>query len=186
MTDETNLTSRKLVRDLMTVGVPTCPPHTPIVDLTRLMLEKNWEAVIVLEGEEGHAIGVVSQDELIKAYEREDARSLMVEDVMRESVPQIPPDIPLTAAAQIMQDKGVRVLFLMHHAGGIGYPAAMISYQHFLRHLIAQDSDDLHDLGIHAERQSPLEAFIQKRDAARRQARSGSSLKEGDHEPELR
>ena len=60
----------------MTVGVPTCPPHTPIVDLTRLMLEKNWEAVIVLEGEEGHAIGVVSQDELVKAYEREDARTL--------------------------------------------------------------------------------------------------------------
>ena len=64
MANETNLTERKLVRDLMTVGVPTCPPHTPIVDLTRLMLEKNWEAVVVLDGEEGHALGVVSQDEI--------------------------------------------------------------------------------------------------------------------------
>ena len=72
MTDEMNQSERKLVRDLMTVGVPTCPPHTPIVDLTRLMLEKNWEAVVVLDGEEGHAIGVVGQDELMKAYERED------------------------------------------------------------------------------------------------------------------
>ena len=46
-----DLTTRKLVRDLMTVGVPTCPPTTPLVDLTRLMLEKNWEAVVVLDGE---------------------------------------------------------------------------------------------------------------------------------------
>ena len=53
MTDETNLTSRKLVRDLMTVGVPTCPPTTLLVELVRLMLEKNWEAVVVLDGDEG-------------------------------------------------------------------------------------------------------------------------------------
>jgi len=75
------------------------------LELTRLMLEKNWEAVIVLDGEEGHALGVVSQDELVKAYEREDARSLMVEDVMREGVPQIPPDIPL--AARVVAKGGV-------------------------------------------------------------------------------
>jgi len=172
MTDETNLTPRKLVRDLMTVGVPTCPPHTPIVDLTRLMLEKNWEAVIVLDGEEGHALGVVSQDELVKAYEREDARSLLVEDVMRESVPQIPPDIPLTVAAQMMLDQHVRAFFLMHNAAGVTYPAAMITYQHILRHLAAQSDDELKDMGIAAARRAPLEQFIERRDAAKKAADS--------------
>ena len=172
MTDEPNLTPRKLVRDLMTVGVPTCPPHTPIVDLTRLMLEKNWEAVIVLDGEEGHAIGVVSQDELIKAYEREDAGSLLVEDVMHEGVPQIPPDIPLSVAAQMMLDQNVRAFFLMHNAAGVTYPAAMITYRHILRHLAAQSDDDLKDLVIAAARKAPLEQFIARRDAAKKAAES--------------
>ncbi|CAG0928279.1 hypothetical protein TFLX_00812 [Thermoflexales bacterium] len=172
MTDKTNLTPKNLVRDLMTVGVPTCPPHTPIVELTRLMLEQNWEAAIVLDGEEGHALGVVSQDELVKAYEREDARSLMVEDVMHEGVPQVPPDIPLTVAAQMMLDQNVRAFFLMHNAAGVTYPAAMLTYRHILRHLAAQSDDDLKDMGIAAARKAPLEQFIARRDAAKKAADS--------------
>jgi predicted transcriptional regulator len=166
MSDELFQT-RKLVRDLMTVGVPTCPLTTPLVDLTRLMLEKNWEAVIVLDDEEGHALGVVSQDELVKAYEREDARTLTAEQVMREGVPQIPPDIPLAVAAQMMIDQNVRAFFLMHNAAGVTYPAAMLTYRHILRHLAAQSADDLKDMGIAAARQAPLEQFIARRDAAK-------------------
>ncbi len=172
MANDTNLSERKLVRDLMTVGVPTCPPHTPIVDLVRLMLEKDWEAVVVLDGEEGHALGVVSQDELVKAYEREEARTLTAEQVMREGVPQIPPDIPLAAAAQMMLDQNVRAFFLMHHAGGVVYPAAMITYRHILRHLAARSDDELKDMGIAAARKAPLEQFIEKRDAAKKAAAS--------------
>jgi CBS domain-containing protein len=172
MPDKPSLTERKLVRDLMTVGVPTCPPHTPLVDLTRLMLEKNWEAVVVLDGDEGHAIGVVGQDELVKAYEREDVRSLMVEQVMHEGVPQIPPDVPLTVAAQMMLDQNVRAFFLMHNAAGVTYPAAMITYRHSLRHLAAQSDDELKDMGIAAARKAPLEQFIARRDAAKKAADS--------------
>ncbi len=58
----------------------------------------------------------------------------------------------------------------MHHAGGIEYPAAMLSYTHLLRHLAMESADDLSDLGIKADRESPLEAFYKRRDAARRQA----------------
>jgi CBS domain-containing protein len=171
-TNETNLSERKLVRDLMTVGVPTCPPTTPLVDLTRMMLEKNWEAVVVLDGDEGHAIGVVSQDEIVKAYEREEARTLTAEQVMHEGVPTIPPDILLTVAAQMMLDQHVRAFFLMHNAGGIIYPAAYITYRHILLHLAAQSNADLNDMGIAAARQSPLEQFIARRDAAKRAADS--------------
>ena len=172
MTEEPTLTNRKLVRDLMTVGVPTCPPTTPLVDLVRLMLEKNWEAVVVLDGDEGHAIGVVSQDELVKAYEREDVRTLTAEQIMHEGVPTIPPDILLTVAAQMMLDQHVRAFFLMHNAGGIIYPAAYITYRHILRHLAAQSADDLNDMGIAAARQSPLDQFIARRDAAKKAAES--------------
>ena len=167
MSEEPTLTNRKLVRDLMTVGVPTCPPQTSIVELTRLMLEKNWEAVIVLDGDEGHAIGVVGQDEIVRAYERDDARALTAEQVMREGVPQVPPDIPLPVAAQMMLDQNVRAFFLMHNAAGVTYPAAMLTYQHILRHLAAQSDEDLKDMGIAAARKAPLQQFIERRDAAK-------------------
>lgn len=159
----------KLVRDLMTVGVATCPPDTPVVDIARFLLEKGLEGMVVLD-QDGQAVGVVSREELVKAYTRDNVHDLVAEDVMAEGMHEVPPDIPLTAAAQLMQDMGTRIVFLTHNANGIIYPAAMLSYRHFLRHLAAEDDTELRDLGIKAERRSPIEIFIEKRDAARRQA----------------
>jgi CBS domain-containing protein len=157
----------QLVRDLMTVGVATCAPAMPIVDIAHLLLTNDLESVVVLD-QEGHAIGVVSHAELVAVYAAGEWQALTAEDIMRDGVPQLPPDIPLTTAAQIMQDQGLRTVYLMHHAGGIAYPAAVLSYTHLLRHLAARDEDDLADLGIKASRRAPLDAFIERRDAARR------------------
>jgi CBS-domain-containing membrane protein len=162
--------SYQLVRDLMSVGVATCSPDTLICDIARLLAEKNLEAVVVLDPVEGNALGMVSQDELVSAYTQEDACSLRAEEIMQDMVPEVPPDIPLTVAAQIMQDQGVRALFIMHHAAGIEYPAAFISYRHLMRHLAAKEGEDLRDLGIQAERQSPLDVFFQRREEARKRA----------------
>jgi CBS domain-containing protein len=157
----------RLIRDLMTVGVLTCSPSTPAGDLARLLLEKGAEAVIVLDPTDGNALGMVSQAELVRVCASENAAQLTAEEIMREGVPQVPPDIPLEAAAQIMLDQGLRVLFLMHHAGGIVYPAGVLTFNHLLRMLAARSAEELHDLGIKASRQSPLEAYLQRRDAAR-------------------
>jgi predicted transcriptional regulator len=159
--------SARLVRDLMKVGVPTCSPDTPVPELARLLVEMNFEAVVVLNPEDGHAIGIVSQRELIEAYSREGGRGLTAEDVLVEGVPQTPADIPLEAAAQIMLDTGVRALFQIHHAGGIEYPAAMLTFNHLLRHLAAECDEELSDLGITARREAPLDAFFKRRDHAR-------------------
>jgi CBS domain-containing protein len=151
--------SPKLVRELMTVGVPTCPLDTQVTDLAAFMLGKHLEAVIVLD-ERGHAVGVVTQAELVQAYASDNYQELAAEAIMRVEVPQVPPDIPLTAAAQIMQD--------LNHAGGIEYPAALLTYSHLLRHISMKDADDLADLGIYADRKSPVELFLKRRDEARR------------------
>lgn len=165
MTEEAK-TTPELVRDLMTVGVATCLPETPVVDLARLFLEKEIEEIVVQE--EGNALGVVGQDELVRAYAEGKYKTLKAEEIMREGVPQVPPDIPLAAAAQVMLDRGGRALFLMHHAAGIEYPAAVVTYRHFLRHMAAKDVNELRDLGILADRQKPLDSFIQRRNAARK------------------
>jgi predicted transcriptional regulator len=175
--NSTNNFPPKLVRDLMSVGVLTCPPHTAVTDLARLFLEKEVEAVIVLD-DQGHAVGTVNRDELVRAYAHNEYQELTVEAIMRDGVVQAPPDIPLTAAAQIMQDYGVRALFLMHHAGGIEYPAAMLTYSHFLRHMAAGSEEELRDLGIKAEREPPLATFLRRRDEARRQHAAGGGREE--------
>lgn len=162
-----------LVRDLMTVGVPTCKRDSPVGDVARFLLEHEVEAMCVLD-EEGHAIGVVGREELVRAYGREDVESLTAEDVMSEGVPELHADIPLAVAAQTMCDRGTRIAYMLHNAAGITYPAAYISYRHFLRHLAARSNEELKDLGMAAERKSPIAQFIERRDEARRKAGLGA------------
>lgn len=161
--------SPKLVRDLMTVGVPTCKTTTLVVDIARFILENNVEEMVVL-GDEGEGVGVCGYEELVSAYNRDDVRELTAEEIMSEGVPELPSDIPLKLAAQLMKDKNIRVAYMNHNSAGIIYPAASISYKHLVRHLAAEDEGELKDLGINAERKSPLEQFIERRDEARKQA----------------
>lgn len=168
MTEESGGRPR-LVRDLMKVGVPTCGVDIPVVELAKSFLEENLEAIVVLD-DHGHAVGVVTQDELVAAFGDEAAQVRTAEEIMRPDVPQVPPEIPLPVAVQIMRDLRVRVVYMTHHAAGIEYPAAMLTYQHILRHLAANEGDDLRDLGIRAEREPPLETFLRRRDEARRRA----------------
>ena len=118
--------SPTLVRDLMTVGVPTCKNTTPVVEVARFLIENNVEELVVL-GQEGEGIGVCGYRELVNAYERDDVREMTAEDVMTEGVPEMPSDITLKLAAQLMRDKDIRVAYMNHNSAGIIYPAASIS-----------------------------------------------------------
>ena len=160
----------ELVRELMTVGVFTCTADTLIADLVPHFLEKNLEEAMVME--DGNAIGVIGREELVSAIENPEWRSLKVVDLMREDFLIIPPDTTLILAIKLMQDKNVRAAFMIHNAGGLIYPAGILTYRHILHLLAAKTPEDLADLGFNASRQSPLEAFIQKRDAAIRAARA--------------
>src|SRR3990172_1339393 len=166
------MTTPLLVRDLMTVGVPTCKHDVLVPDIARFLLEKNVEAMCVLDAE-GHGIGVVGADELIWAYAREGYETRTAEEIMSEGVPELPTDIPLSVAAQMMKDKDIRIAYMLHNSAGIIYPAAYVSYRHILRHMAARDEDDLKDLGLAAERKTPIEQFIERRDKTRKQAGIG-------------
>jgi CBS domain-containing protein len=162
----------KLVRDLMTVGVPTCKTTTPVIDIAKFIVENQVEEMVVL-GDEGEGVGIVGYEELVKSYGRENVKSLTAEDIMREGVPELPADMTLALAAEMMRDKRIRVAYMLHNSAGIIYPAALISYKHIVRHLAALDESELKDLGLAAERKSPIEQFIQRRDEARKKAGLG-------------
>jgi uncharacterized protein YjiS (DUF1127 family) len=76
-----------------------------------------------------------------------------------------------------MRDQHTRIAYMTHNAAGIIYPAAYITYRHIVRHLGAENEEELKDLGIAAERKSPLEVFTERRDAARRRVQESSRNK---------
>jgi CBS domain-containing protein len=158
-----------LARDLMTVGVPTCKTTTPLRDIARFLIEHNVEEMVVLD-EEGHGVGVVGCEEIVARAGLEGAAELPAEVVMSETVTELQAELPIAAAAQLLKDKGVRVGYMLHNAAGITYPAAYLSYRHILRLLAARDESELKDLGLAAARKSPVEQFIERRDAARKKA----------------
>lgn len=158
-----------LVRDLMTVGVPTCKTSTPVLEIARYLLEKQIEEMVVLNAE-GEGLGVVGYAQLAPLFGRDDLPDLTAEMVMHEGLPELPADIPAAAAAQMMKDRGLRVVYILHNSAGIIYPAAFLSYWHVLRAMTARSDQDVKDLGISAERKSPIETFIERRDAARKRA----------------
>jgi CBS domain-containing protein len=166
-TSATSTAKLLLVRDLMTVGVPTCKPDSLVADIAHFLLEHDVEAMCVLDPE-GQAIGVVGPEELVAVHGRENAAGLTAEEVMTEGLPELDAETPLEVGAQLMKDRGTRIAYIMHNSAGISYPAAYISYRHVLQHLAARDESELK--GPAAARQSPLETFIQRRDEARKRA----------------
>ena len=87
---------------------------------------------------------------------------------MREGMPTLQADMPIVLAAEFMRDQKTRIAYLIHNSAGIIYPAAYITFRHLVRHLAAESDEELNDLGIQAQRELPVDAFIKRRDAARK------------------
>lgn len=117
-----------LVRDVMTIGVPVCrDTETCSAVAARLGQTRGVSKtprvsdVVVVLDEDGMACGWLTRERLV-----ENAFHL-VGDVMDEDIPTVQPDIPAEAAAQLMRDRGVEYLFLMHDWPGEPRPSAVIS-----------------------------------------------------------
>ena len=157
----------KFVRDLLTLGVSTIRPEEGIIGIVRLLVERNLEAVVVVD-DNGHAVGVVSREEIVNAYSMNEYSELTAEDIMKDEMLQVPPDIPVAAAVRLMQDHDVRSLYVAHHGGGITYPAAVLSYENILKYMLVGGDEEINELGIKAKRQSPIDLFMERRDEKRR------------------
>ena len=112
-----------LVRDVMTIGVPVCR-DTETCGAVRARLQAQAATATVALDEDGMACGWLTLARLAQA-----PPSQAVGEVMDEEIPTAPPDIPAAAAAQIMRDRGVDHLFLMHDWPGEPRPSAVVSLQ---------------------------------------------------------
>jgi predicted transcriptional regulator len=105
----------------MKVGVTTCHLATPVRNISKISSENDLEAVIIISPEDEHAIGKITQVNVMSAFSNGSADLLTAMDIMQEEIEQVLPDIPVTTAAQMMLDKQLRIFFIMHHSGGLSY-----------------------------------------------------------------
>jgi CBS domain-containing protein len=64
----------------MTVGVMTCTPQATVPELAQLLLDHDLDEVVVLD--DGKALGVVGQDDLINAFARNNTKLLTASDMI--------------------------------------------------------------------------------------------------------
>lgn len=112
----------KLVRDLMTIGVPVCrETETCMAVLARLVQQKVAAEALVALDEDGMTCGWVRRDQLSVAGEK------LISEIMDEDIPTVSPTLSVEVAAHKMRTHGVSHLFLIHDWPGEPRPSAMIS-----------------------------------------------------------
>ena len=62
----------------------------------------------------------------------------------------------------MMLDYGVREIHLMHHASGMGWPAAVLRFDDILRYLAADSETETEDMGAGATRKTPKDVFNER------------------------
>ena len=106
----------------MTIGVPVCRDTEPCgaVAARLAAVRPPAEAVVALD-EDGMACGWARAADLAAQP------GLPVSAVLDEEIPQVPPDMPVAAAAEWLRGRGVAYAFLMHAWPGEPRPSAMIA-----------------------------------------------------------
>lgn len=127
------------VRDAMHRGVISCRVDTPLEEIAQRLMEYQINALFVLD-QSGKACGVVSQTDLVRAYVQGGWSDLVAEDIMTPDVVTVVPDIPVTAAAQLMLDKDIHRLLIVQ--GGLipDRPVGVLSMSDIVREM-AQEGE---------------------------------------------
>lgn len=129
-------------RDLMTTRVVTVPPEMPVEAIARLLAGRGITAVPVVDGD-GALRGLVTAADLTcrlsPAAEEEPswlcwlladpskaairyarAHGFVAEDVMSREIDAVPPDMPASGIAALLERKGIRRVLVTKHGGLLG------------------------------------------------------------------
>jgi CBS domain-containing protein len=101
------------VADVMTPGIITCAPETPLATVAELMATRNVHAVAVGGIAENHLVwGVVDSLDLVRAL-RDPDRHGVAGTISRQPAYPIEPDAPLSDAARLMDEHNVTHLVVV-------------------------------------------------------------------------
>ncbi len=131
----------RMVRDVMHVGVITCPTSTTLGELTRRLVEHSVHAVFV-EDERGTIIGVISDIDLLTGewlFTDEESlrvlKSVTAGDLMSSPAASVEADVAVQQAAVQMADQHLHRLLVTE----AGKPVGVISVSDIVRSLGHQE-----------------------------------------------
>lgn len=128
-----DFSKEKRVRDVMTRGVVTVPFDTPVSESAKLLVKEDISSIVVT-APDNEAVGVISEIDLIKVFDK-DWDKLTAEEVMSTFVRTINPEMTIKKAADIMRDLNIHRLLILHKAPGRSYdvPVGILSASDILR-----------------------------------------------------
>ncbi|NOX62866.1 MAG: crotonyl-CoA carboxylase/reductase [Chloroflexi bacterium] len=119
----------KSVRELMHYGVISVSASTPVTEVARRMAEYHIHAIVVTD-EQGFAIGLVSQTDIIFARQGrtiEEMRELTAADIMTRRLITCSPDATVSDAVTLMTRNRIHRLVVVDERKGRLWPVGIIS-----------------------------------------------------------
>lgn len=124
------------VREIMSKGVISCHPYTPIQEVAKLMTDHNISALVVVN-DDGTLAGIVSQTDLVNVRVHEEYweqwRGLSAKHIMTREVVTVSPETTLKEAARLMKERGIHRLVVTEEKDGKVYPIGVISMTDIVR-----------------------------------------------------
>ena len=106
----------KLLRDIMTRGVVTVPIRATVKDIASLLSKQGVSGVAVI-GNDGVAVGVISDMDILKVIGKENWENISAESIMTSNIQVIRPMSTLGEAAKLMREKSVHRLLVFSERG---------------------------------------------------------------------
>ena len=108
--------SEKMIRDVMTRGVVTASPDTPVKEIAERMANQHLSGVAVI-GAQGDMLGFISEMDMVKVLHKPDLKQLTAEDIMSSRLIAVAPDATLGRAARIMDEGHIHRLLILSEKG---------------------------------------------------------------------
>jgi crotonyl-CoA carboxylase/reductase len=124
------------VRDLMHRGIISCTPDDTVGTVAKIMVNKEIHAVVVMD-EQGKAIGVVSQTDMVLARQgrtSDEARSMPAKDAMTPGCATCDADMLLSDAVSLMTGRRMHRLVVTEKE----QPVGVISMTDVVRKIIGE------------------------------------------------
>ena len=108
--------AEKMIRDVMTRGVVTASPDTPVKEIAERMANQHLSGVAVI-GAQGDVLGFISEMDMVKVLHKPDLKQLTAEDIMSSRLIAVAPDATLGRAARIMDEGHIHRLLILSEKG---------------------------------------------------------------------
>ncbi len=106
----------KLLRDVMTRGVVTVPMDATVKEAATMLSRQGLSAVAVIS-EDGEAMGVISDMDILKVIGKDDWENMPAESIMTPRIEIVKPTSTIAEAARIMREKHIHRLLIFSERG---------------------------------------------------------------------